>query len=368
MEMIHSRFKILPLLLAVFVLGAAAATYAGEQAYLGVMLQPLTVDLKEAMDVKPDLRGVLISEVIDESPADEYGLMDGDIIIDIGGEEIATVKGAVAAIKAYAPGEEVKIVVLRDGDMKKVVAVTLGERGDDEKVLEKFHFESLPDITRHFRGFHEGFLGESQGFLGVRIENISTSDLGAYFGVDRREGVLVVEVVDDSPAEEAGVLAGDVILKVEGKEITSADKLVKYIRKYEPGDEVDLTIKRKRRTKTIEVELGKTKTGRHAKVIKKGHKGPDKCNIEKIRLPDKCQIERIKLPDVEKIRKKIMVLQEDGRIRVHTYGDDDMEGIEILGLDSDEFEDDMEELEEEMEELKQELKELKKELKKLSGR
>jgi C-terminal processing protease CtpA/Prc len=357
MEMIHSRFKILPLLLAVFVLSAAAATYAGEQAYLGVMLQPLTVDLKEAMDVKRDLRGVLISEVIDESPADAYGLMDGDIIIDIGGEEIATVKGAVAAIKAYAPGEEVKVVVLRDGDMKKVVAVTLGERGDDEKVLEKFHFESLPDIGRHFEGFGECFHGEPQGFLGVRIENISTSDLGAYFGVDRREGVLVVEVVEDSPAEEAGVLAGDIILKVEGKEVTSADKLVKYIRKYEPGDEVDLTIKRKRRTKTVEVELGDAKTCGHAKVIKKGHRAPGKCNIEKI-----------KLPDVEKIRKKIKVLEEDGHIRVHTYGDDDMEDIEIFGLDSDEFEDDMEQLEEEMKELKQELKKLKKELKKLSDR
>ncbi|MFH1314506.1 MAG: PDZ domain-containing protein [Candidatus Eisenbacteria bacterium] len=357
MEMIHSRLKILPLLLAVFVLCTAAAAYAGEQAYLGVMLQPLTVDLKEAMDVKRDLRGVLISEVIDESPAAAYGLRDGDIIIDIGGEEIDTVKGAVAAINAYAPGEEVKIVVLRDGDMKEVVAVTLGERGDEEKMVEKFHLESLPDITRHFEGFQKGFQRGPQGFLGVRIENISTSDLGAYFGVDRREGVLVIEVVEDSPAEEAGILAGDVILKVEGKDVTSTDNLVKYIRKYDPGDEVDLTVKRKRRTRTVEVELGKTAA--QAKVMMKGDRAPGKCRIEKI-----------KLPDIEKIGKKIKVHHDknDGKVRIYTYGDDDMEDMEIFDFESDEFENDMEKIEKEMEELKQELKELKKELGKVSGR
>ena len=351
--MIESRFRILPLLLAGLVVCVAATTYAGESAYLGVMLQPLTVDLKEAMDVERDLRGVLISDIVDESPADEYGLRDGDIIIEIGGEAIETVKGAVEAIKSRAPGDQVKIVVLRDGDKKEVVTVQLGERGeDDEEMFEKFHFESLPGITKHFEGFHK----EHGGYLGVRIENISSSDLAYYFGVDKREGVLVVEVVDDSPAEEAGIQAGDVILKVDGKEVSNTDKLVKYIRKNEPGDDVELTIKRRRRTKTVEVELGGDKS--HAKFFMKGHDAPGKCHMEKI-----------KLPDIERIRKKVKIYHDDddGHIRVYKYGDDDLEDMDILGLDPDDLEEDMEELEEEMEDLKEELMKLKKELEELRG-
>jgi membrane-associated protease RseP (regulator of RpoE activity) len=354
MEMSKSRLKILPLFLAIVVVCVASAVYAGEQAYLGVVLQPLTVDLKEAMDVKRDLQGVLISDVVDQSPADEYGLRDGDILIEIAGEEIDTVKGAVSAIKSHAPGDEVKIVVLRDGDKKEAVTVVLGKRGeDDEKMLERFHFQSLPDISRHFEGFH----GEPQGYLGVRIENISTSDLGDYFGVEKGEGVLVVEVVEDSPADEAGILAGDVILKVDGKDVKSTDKLVQYIRKSEPGDKTDLTIKRKRRTKTIEVDLGKTDG--HAGFFMKG-----------LDAPGKCQMDKIKLPDIEKIRKRVKVGRDDddGHIRVYTYGGDDMEDIEVLGLDSDDLKGDMEDLEAEMEQLKAELKELKTEIEKLSGR
>jgi predicted nucleic acid-binding Zn-ribbon protein len=86
--------------------------------------------------------------------------------------------------------------------------------------------------------------------------------------------------------------------------------------------------------------------------------------------PGKCQMDKIKLPDIEKIRKRVKVGRDDddGHIRVYTYGGDDMEDIEVLGLDSDDLKGDMEDLEAEMEQLKAELKELKTEIEKLSGR
>lgn len=354
MKETHHGFKFLPLLLAVFAICVAAATWAAEQAYLGVILQPLTIDLKEAMDVDRDLRGVLISDVIDESPADQYGLEDGDIIIEIGGEEVVSVKEAVSAIKSHSPGDEVKIVVLRDGDKKDVVAVTLGERGEEEE-YEAFDFESLPDLKHHIKKFPKELkeFHHKQGYLGVRVEDISSSDLGDYFGVKKGEGVLVVEVLEDSPAEEAGLKAGDVITEFDGKEISSADQLVKYVRKTEPDDEVDITYMRKRQTKTVEVEIGEAKTSLSLFIGGMG-------------FPGECHTKKILIPGIGGIKKKIEAYHKDSDedhdwIRIYGKDLDDLEGdIEVYRMDRSELEDALEDLKEDMEELKKELEELKK--------
>ena len=347
MKPTHYKLRFLTLLLAMFVVCVAATTYAGEQAYLGVILQPLTVDLKESMDVKRDLRGVLISDIIDESPAEKYGLEDGDIIIEIGGDEVVSVKSAVSAIKSCSPGDEVKIVVLRDGDEKKVFSVTLGEREEEEEDYESFDFEFLPHIDPHLK-----MMRHEQGYLGVRLEDISTSDLGDYFGVEEGEGVLVVEVVDDSPAEKAGLKAGDVILEFDGNKISSTDQLVKYVRKADPGEDVEVTYKRKRRTKTIEIELGKTD-------------GPTSLFIGGPESLRKHQMKKLMLPDIKDLKNKIKAhhkeWDDDDWIWIEKDDLDDMEGdIEIYRMDRSDLEDAMEDLKEEMEELRKELKELKK--------
>jgi C-terminal processing protease CtpA/Prc len=346
------RLGTLALLLAVWVIGVGANCYAGEQAYLGVILQPLTIDLKEAMDVDRDLRGVLISDVVDESPADNYGLEDGDILIEIDGKEISTVSGATRTIKAYSPGDEVKIVVLRDGDKKEIIEVRLGER--EEYRAEKRHYDydfdydfdfEMPDIKGKFiRAWGD------HAYLGVRIQDLS-SDLGDYFGVGEGEGVLVLEVLDDSPAEDEGLKPGDVILKIDGEEIEDTDDLVEYISEQEPGDEVEITYKRKRRTRTVEVELGE-------KEMTSEDIGEwfDESGMHRI---------RIKTEPGEKCFKTYKVPGKRGDIRVITIPDKDaiLEDLEDIHIDIDEI--DMEHLRKEMEDLKKELQELKKELQKL---
>jgi PDZ domain-containing secreted protein len=135
------------------------------------VLQPLSDELKEAMDIDEDVEGVLISDVVDDSPADEFGLEDGDVIIAIDDEEIETVKRATRAIKAYSPGDEVEIVVLRDGDRKRVLKVELGER-DEAKIADldlDFDLDIIPEIEHAF----QGWMGESHGFLGVQIQDMS---------------------------------------------------------------------------------------------------------------------------------------------------------------------------------------------------
>jgi S1-C subfamily serine protease len=309
MDSYKTRLVLLPVVLLVLVIGITGSTNAGERGWLGVVLQPLTEDLKEAMDIDEDLRGVLISEVIDGSPADESGLDDGDIIIEIDGKETRTVSIVTRAIKNFEPGDKVKIVILRDGK-KRVITATLGEREEQDYEV---HIPKLEKI------FKKSWVSTG-GYLGVRVEDIS-SDLGDYFGVDENEGVLVMDVVEDSPAEEAGIKAGDVILEVAGKEVKSSDKLVKYIRDHEPGEEVELLIKRKRRTQKVEAELGKA-------------------------------------PGISKSFMRQVEIPEALRYKIHKSDPEDFD-YEIHRVYPDELREDLEKLREDLEELRKELRELR---------
>jgi C-terminal processing protease CtpA/Prc len=323
MRMCAKRLGLVTLLSAVALVALTGACYAKDDAWLGVVLQPLNDNLKDAMDIGEDIGGVLVSDVVDDSPADKSGIEDGDVIISIGDEDTDTVKEAVRAIKAYSPGDDVEIVILRDGDRKRTLKVELAER-DEDKIADldlDFDFDMIPNIERAFKGW----TGESQGFLGVQIQEMSR-DLAEYFDVGEDEGILVLEVTEDSPAEGAGLKAGDVILEYNGKEVSDTDRLVKLVRAGDPGDKVEIKIKRKRRTQTVDVELGET--GSAAKIYVKDLIGPGK-------------------------RKQIIMP------RGHDMEIPDIDEIEIHKFHQDDLREDLEELREELEELREELKEIR---------
>ena len=241
--------KLLCALAVVFVLCTATASRAEEQGFLGVMLQPLTPEIKEAMDIDKNLEGALVSEVIDGSPAEKAGLEDGDIIVRIGNKATGDLEATVGAIKAGAPGEELKVTVLRDGQ-EKTLMVVLGQRPEPVAEPPK---PCHSEMKKPGPAVHKCKRAE-QGYLGVRIEKIS-SDLGRYFGVDKGDGVLVLEVIDDSPADDAGIKAGDVIVKFGGKKVTCPKKLTRYVSKAEPDEDVEIVLKRRRSTKRLTVEI-----------------------------------------------------------------------------------------------------------------
>lgn len=227
------------LLLAIF---SASRAYAA--GYLGVVLQPLTRDLKESMGIDKELRGVLIADVEEDSPADECGLEKGDVILEIDDQPVATVREAIQAIREHQPGDRVSLKVLR-GSSSLTLEAQLGER--DKK--------DLPRIRKAVEKIKEVFPPDG-AYLGVRVEPISRS-LGDYFGVKEGEGVLIVEVIKNSPAEKAGLEPGDVILEVDGRKVSNPESLVRMIKKSKPGESVEIKYKRKNRTRTVEVMLEK---------------------------------------------------------------------------------------------------------------
>ena len=190
--------------------------------WLGVGIQELTADLAENFGVKPK-EGVLVSQVFEDSPADKAGLKAGDIILEIDGRRMHTVRRLTATVASLAPGTKVKIKVLRDGK-ELVLYAKLGEREQGEAMAA-------------------GGAGPagSEETLGMTLRPL-TPEVARRLGVGERLKGLVVEEVDpDSPA--AGMVReGDVILEVNRKRVKSITDLRRALRR--GGNRILLRIQR----------------------------------------------------------------------------------------------------------------------------
>ncbi len=114
----------------------------------------------------------------------------------------------------------------------------------------------LPGLARADRENQPWFLDYYIGRgarLGVEIVEL-TPQLRDFFDVAPEQGVLVSHVLPDSPAEAAGLQAGDVILEAEGRKIASRLELVQVVRRTEEGDRVGLRVSRRGKTREIEVQ------------------------------------------------------------------------------------------------------------------
>jgi len=126
--------------------------------WLGIYLQPLTEQLRDYFRVK-DGKGVLISEVVKDSPADEAGLKAGDVIIAVGDEDIEGQDDVVEAIREREEGEEVEIVVVRKGRKKTLTAELTARERDMPKELfmmkpgmgkqHKMMMKMMPPFGKH---------------------------------------------------------------------------------------------------------------------------------------------------------------------------------------------------------------------------
>jgi C-terminal processing protease CtpA/Prc len=139
------------------------------------------------------------------------------------------------------------------------VKVTLGDRADAEDLVPRTRMRmNMPDMD----DMHDlpmppmvMFNGAGPARLGVRTQALN-KDLGSYFSIPDGKGVLVVEVIGGTPAEKAGIKAGDVITKVRDRSVYEPSDLVSALRNEDAG-KVPLTVVRKGRTQTIQPELEK---------------------------------------------------------------------------------------------------------------
>ncbi len=243
-------------LMLAWVMTAQAGTSHG---YLGVMLQDINPSMAKALQMG-ERSGVLIIEVVDNSPADEAGLTDGDVILEFNGEALDGPADLTAAMQGTEPGDKVKLLVLHDGDRKKI-KIEVGEKeADEDRGLAFKHprlkmWKSQDDDAMGFlKRMH--FAREDRGFLGVSLADLS-NQLGEYFNVKNGEGALISEVHEDSPAAQAGLKAGDVVIKLDDRDITSTESMLDAMSDTKPQDTVVLKVVRKGKQKSFKVTLDK---------------------------------------------------------------------------------------------------------------
>lgn len=95
----------------------------------------------------------------------------------------------------------------------------------------------------------------TRAWLGVYIQEV-TPEIAEKFGLEKSKGALVSDITPDSPAERAGLTRGDIILKIDDKEIQSVSELQQTVRSHRPGDKVKVELWRDKKTMVVEVALG----------------------------------------------------------------------------------------------------------------
>jgi C-terminal processing protease CtpA/Prc len=228
----------------------------GEFGWLGVHIQNITPGLVEALDLDSE-EGVLIDDVVDDSPAEEAGLMKGDVILRYDGSTVNDVKELTEMVRKTEPGTGIEIVINRKGRELTVLA-EIGETEHGDFDAKSFALDLPFGILEGFNMPKESFKFEFQGSskprFGVGIQELD-GQLAEFFEVSDEEGILVTEVYEDSPAEEAGVMAGDVIIKFDGKEIGETGELISAVQSADAGKTVMVEIVRKGRPMTLEAVL-----------------------------------------------------------------------------------------------------------------
>lgn len=213
------------------------------------------------------VRGVGVTQVVKDSPAEKAGLRKDDVILRIDGESVNSVRKLNRLVSEMAPDHSVRITVSRGGAEQEVTA-TIGKRSNSSMVQGLFRgdpkswkwegdpkvwkFESpLFDRENLFNNRDLTFMLGNSRRIGVSTMAL-TKQLADYFGITGGRGVLVTSVTEGSPAAQAGVRAGDVITAVDGEAVDSSGELSRVINRKKEG-EVALTIIRNKSQQTIRV-------------------------------------------------------------------------------------------------------------------
>lgn len=190
--------------------------------YLGVNIQTITPDLAKAMNVE-NREGALVSDVVADSPADDGGIERGDIIIAYNGKDVKDSNDLPAMVAGTPVDAEVTVTVLRDGKERQL-SVKVGKL---TTAVAKLENASQP----------------TKGKWGLQLHELSPR-MEQQFRLRADKGVVVVGVEPGSPAHEAGIQQGDVIVEVNRHPVDSIEDVKKNIAKSDDEEHLLLLVQR----------------------------------------------------------------------------------------------------------------------------
>jgi serine protease Do len=214
--------------------------------WLGVETHEVTPDKAKELKLSAE-RGVVLGKIVPDSPAAKAGLKENDVVTEVNGQRIEGAAQFRRMIHEIPAGRSIQLTVWRDGH-SQTVSATLGKSEERRRAMKMvtptpgafaFRMPEIPEIpSMEWNG--NMLFGGGQPRLGIDAEDLS-GQLGAFFGAPDGEGILVRDVNSGSPAEKAGVKAGDVITSLNGERIRTVGELREKLSA--KRDEKDRTVK-----------------------------------------------------------------------------------------------------------------------------
>ena len=193
-----------------------------EHGYLGISMNDVTPDNAHFFNLQ-DAAGAIVAQVTPDSPADHAGLKQGDVITQLNGARLLNGQALQVAVSQTQPGTSISVGILRDGK-PQTLKLTVGQyAGKGPQVAEN----EGPD----------GGPAAKPGKLGLAVANLDGDTRSQLQLPATVHGVVVEQVRPDSPADNAGLQQGDVILEVNRHPITSADNFVSSVRGSSQSDQ-----------------------------------------------------------------------------------------------------------------------------------
>lgn len=224
----------IPVNMAKSILNQLKETGKVTRGYLGIIMHPekISSDLAEAFGLK-STNGVLITEVVPDSPAEKAGLERRDVIIKMNDQNVKDWQSFRNAIAMLKPGTRIDLTVVRDGKQKKAT-VEIGALDESELAM--------------------GGASSRVNKLGVQVQEL-TEELAQRFGYGRAKGVIVTEVAQDSPADRAGITPGILIMSVNRRDVTTVEEFNKAVEEFGKTGKLVLLVRNERFAQYVVVNL-----------------------------------------------------------------------------------------------------------------
>ena len=195
--------------------------------FLGITMQDITPELAQGLNLSIQ-SGVLVNDVLPDSPAAKSGIKPDDVIVAFNGKDVADVNGLQLAVSECSPGSQATVKLIRDG-ATKIVNIKLGE---------------LPDAAgqsgNEQNGSHQAN-SKTDALSGVAVADLDREARQQLQLPDSVQGVVVTDVDADSNSAEAGLRPNDIIVEINRHPVTNTDKAVELC-KQARGNQILLKI------------------------------------------------------------------------------------------------------------------------------
>lgn len=194
------------------------------RSFLGIYMQDINEDLYDTMDLK-SRKGTIVSDIVEDSPADKAGLESGDVITSFEGKDITNGAELKNLVSSASPGSEITLTILRDGKVK-----------DIDVVLEERLGSEMASANNAYNKFGLSVLDITDDLIDkYNIQRPMNSDI---------QGVVVAGIEENSIAEKSGMQEGDLITRVGRQKISNIMMFKKEISSYEEDEKILFLVKR----------------------------------------------------------------------------------------------------------------------------